>query len=328
VTEDDGDVTDGDVRRVLGRKGIATAAQWITAGISRRQLRTLVKRGDLVAVRYGVYATAWFLAMASKDPKSGHALEVAAVMLSTPTRPVVASHESAARIHGLDLLNAPPKELVTLTRLPGSATGHWRGARFAAAKFSRRDVTNFFGVPVTTPARTVVDLARATPFMDGVVIADSALRLTKVTKPELVATLDRCRQWRGADKARRVVEFSHRLAESVLESCARVVFDRNGLEPPELQVSFDTAGGVYRADFYWRKYLTIAEADGLQKYDDKTKAISQLRRDQFLRDTGRHVVHFTWRELFYQEALLIRTRADRCDLRALACPETEQAQVP
>ena len=86
---------------------------------------------------------------------------------------------------------------------------------------------------------------------------------------------------------------------------ARVVFDRNGLEPPELQVRLDTAGGIYRADFYWWKYRTIGEADGLQKYDSKTKAIEQLSRDQFLRETGRHVVHFTWREVFYQESRLI-----------------------
>jgi len=100
----------------------------------------------------------------------------------------------------------------------------------------------------------VVDLARTLPFMDGVVVADSALRLRMVRKAELTAVLDRCAQWRGAERARRVVEFCDGRAESVLESCARVVFDRNGLEPPELQVHFDTAGGEYRADFYWRKY--------------------------------------------------------------------------
>ena len=226
-------------------------------------------------------------------------------MLSSATRPVAASHESAARIHGLDLLNAPPEDFVTLTRLPGSATGRCRGTRFVAANLTRGDVTRCFVVPVTTAARTVIDLARTLPFMDGVVVADSALRLGKVTKPELIKVLDRCGQWRGADRARRVVDFGNGLAESVLESCARVVFDRNGLEPPELQVRLDTAGGIYRADFYWWKYRTIGEADGLQKYDSKTKAIEQLSRDQFLRETGRHVVHFTWREVFYQESRLI-----------------------
>ncbi|HEX6450742.1 MAG TPA: hypothetical protein VF060_14925 [Trebonia sp.] len=274
--------------------------------MSRQQQRTLIKRGELVAVRYGVYATASYVAKASKDPRSWHALQAAAAMLSSPTRPVVASHESAARIHGLDLLNAPPEERVTLTRLPRSATGHLRGTRFVAAMFGREDITKcFVVVPVTTAARTVVDLARTLPFMDGVVVADSALRLRMVTKAELTAVVDRCAQWRGAERARRVVEFGDGLAESVLESCARVVFDRNGLEPPELQVHFDTAGGEYRSDFYWRKYWTIAEADGLQKYADKAMALNQLRRDQFLRETGRHVVHFTWRELFYQEAVTI-----------------------
>ena len=109
--------------------------------MSRQQQRTLVKRGDLVAVRYGTYATAAVVAEARKDPRHWHALQAVAAMLSSPTRPVVASHESAARIHGLDLLNAPPEKRVTLTRLPGSATGHLRGTRFVAAQFGRDDIS-------------------------------------------------------------------------------------------------------------------------------------------------------------------------------------------
>lgn len=67
----------------------------------------------------------------------------------------------------------------------------------------------------------------------------------------------------------------------------------------------ETTGGVFRVDFYWRRYWTIAEADGLLKYKDPKRAIAQLRRDQFLRETGRNVVHFTWTELFTQEPVVL-----------------------
>ena len=50
------------------------------------------------------------------------------------------------------------------------------------------------GVPVTSLARTVADLARMLPFEQAVVIADSAMfhrRPDRVTPPDLVAALDR-----------------------------------------------------------------------------------------------------------------------------------------
>jgi len=298
-------VTDGDESGALRRRKIGTVAQWNAAGLSRQQLRTLVRRGGLVPVRHGVYATPGYYEQAAADPRHGHALQAIAAMLATSTRPVIASHESAARIHGLELLNPPPEDLVTVTRLAGNRTARGQHIRFVAAKLIQAHVVRRYDVPVTTAARTVIDLARSLPFMDGVVVADSALGLDLVTKTELMTVLDLCGGWPGADRARRVAEFSCGLAESVLESCARVVFDRNGLEPPELQVRFKTAEGSYRADFYWRRHFTIAEADGLVKYDTRGKAVAQLRRDQHLREAGQHVLHFTWEELFTQERDLI-----------------------
>jgi hypothetical protein len=46
-------------------------------------------------------------------------------------------------------------------------------------------VTAFGRLPVTTPARTVVDLARTLSFRAGVVTTDSALHRQLVTKAEL-----------------------------------------------------------------------------------------------------------------------------------------------
>ncbi len=290
---------------VLQQVKIGTTARWMAAGLTRWQVRALVDEGRLVVIRHGVYATAEVVATAERRPELWHAVRTMAAVLATSSRPVVASHETAALIYGFDLLNEPPEDLVTLTRPPGSATARTQRTRYVAAKLFRGHVTKCLGVPVTTPARTVIDLARALPFMDGVVVADSALHLGKVKKAELAAVLDRCASWRGGDSARRVVEFADARAESVLESCARVVFDRNGLEPPELQTYIRTAEADYRVDFYWPKYRTIAEADGQKKYADPAQAVGQLRRDEHLRETGRHVLHFTWRDVFYRESRLI-----------------------
>jgi very-short-patch-repair endonuclease len=102
----------------------------------------------------------------------------------------------------------------------------------------------------------------------------------------------------------------------VLESCARVVLDEQGLPPPELQVNIIGRTGhfIARVDFLWRRYWTVAEADGLLKYRGREDAIAQLKRDRLLRDVGYEVIHFTWQELFGDAAGIaarIRTAFDR-----------------
>jgi Protein of unknown function (DUF559) len=235
-----------------------------------------------------------------------HAFRVAAALLPGGAL-ASASHESAAILHGLDLLERPPESLVTLTRPP-----YVRGSRASgndlkvhAATLSPGHVTKRYGLPVTSMARTVVDLARALPFQHGVVVADSALHARKTTHDELDRVLAVCSSWRGGGRARRVVAFSDHRAESVLESCARVTFDDCGLPPPELQVDIGDDHFIARVDFYWGQYLTIAEADGMIKYADAGRAVRQLERDQLLREAGFKVVHFTWRQLFRETDRLI-----------------------
>ncbi len=154
------------------------------------------------------------------------------------------------------------------------------------------------GFPLTTAARTVIDLARELDFRSGVVAADSALHRKLTTKDELCSVLAACAQWRGVRRAAEVVEFADKRAESPLESIARVVFRDCGLPPPDLQVWL---GGVVepvgRVDFYWKRYRTVAEVDGDLKYKDPARAKAQLKRDALLRADGYEVVHFDWQEV-------------------------------
>jgi hypothetical protein len=147
-------------------------------------------------------------------------------------------------------------------------------------------------------ARTVVDLARTSSFLAGVVAADSALRAKRTSRRELRPVLAECARWPGIKQARQVVEFSDPRSESVLESISRVAFRDQRLPPPVLQA---WVGGddvvIGRADFLWPAHRTIAEADGAMKYSDPARALAQLHRDARLRDAGFEVVHFTWDDI-------------------------------
>jgi hypothetical protein len=298
---------------------------WQAAGVSRSDLTRLAAAGDLVKIRYGVYASAAEVAAASADPARAHALHVAGARSRIGGG--VASHQSAALLHGLSLFTAPVAGAVTLTVPPGERTGSYDRASIIrhSAELPEAQVTRLFGVPVTTAGRTVADIARTLPFMEGVVVADSAIHQLKTNKGELRRIISTCAGWPGIGRAREVVDFASGKAESVFESCARVVFREHGLPPPELQVRLSgTNGGVIaRVDFFWSEYRVAGESDGLLKYTDGRAAIAELRRDRLLREAGFDVVHFTWQELFGQpERVIDRIR------RAFARADRRQADLP
>ena len=97
--------------------GIVTAGELLVAGFSRPRLRSLVRRGVLVPVGWGIYARAAPAAEAARGPAGEHALRAAAALAAVGPA-AVASHHSAALIHGLDLFGRQPAA-VTVTRPPG-----------------------------------------------------------------------------------------------------------------------------------------------------------------------------------------------------------------
>jgi hypothetical protein len=265
-------------------------------------------------MRRGVYASGSAVRWAEGDQQRAHVLRVFAAR-ATVGRWGVASFHSAAVLHGLDLLKRPAEDRVTLTVPPDR---RWERAKpadvvFHASELPQEHVTRLYKLPVTTVARTVADLARTLPFVDAVVVADSALSQEKATKPELLQALQRCTGWPGVRQARRALEFADDRAESPLESAARVVFAEAGLDPPELQVTIhgeqEQQQFAARVDFLWRAQKAAAEADGLVKYNDRKDLLKERERDHQLREAGYTVVHFTWKELFQaKEVVLARIR--------------------
>jgi Protein of unknown function (DUF559) len=257
-----------------------------------------------------VYATKNAVQWAEADQVRRHLLYILATR-ATAGPDAIASYQSAAVLHRLDLLGSRPVDRVTLTVPPSRRWERPKSANvvFHSAKLPSGHVGKLYQVPVTTAARTVADLARTVPFTDAVVLADSALHQEKATKAELNTVLGACAGWPGVRQARRVVEFADERAESPLESAARVVFDQFGLEPPELQAAVFVPDAVFRVDFYWPAHRVVAEGDGLRKYSDRAGLIRQFERDRLLRDAGYQVVHFTWAELFKTpEAVVGRIR--------------------
>jgi predicted transcriptional regulator of viral defense system len=173
-----------ETRRIAG---IVTTRELVATGVSDRRIRTLARRGDLHQVGRGVYADG---AMARDMLKllDGRQLLGLAGAVAAVGPSAIVSHESAAYLHSIDLL-AGADHAATLTYSPRRRGMARAGVRLHAATVPPTHVTTVVGLRVTTPARTVVDLARTLEFRAGVVTADSALHQKLVTKPDLESVL-------------------------------------------------------------------------------------------------------------------------------------------
>jgi Transcriptional regulator, AbiEi antitoxin len=316
-----------DIRAVLDRlSGVATRSELAAAGVTEAALRRQLRGGALVPICRGAYTLAETLVAAAGVPAREHALAAAAAVHRAGTA-ATASHHSAAIIHGLELLTRPDPAVVTLTRSPhhSRSRSDRAGAVVHIADLPREQVTSRHGIRVTTVARTVIDLARTLPFVDGVVVADAALHASKTARPELGAVLAKCARWPGVRRAEHVTAFSDHRAGSALASVARVAFHEHGLPVPRLQAWAGDEKGIGRADFFWPEHRTIAVADGAgwparpERRESQPGADSRRgdgdgrpggadsrrgdgdgllsRNDPCLSGAGFEVVHFTWHEI-------------------------------
>jgi Transcriptional regulator, AbiEi antitoxin/Protein of unknown function (DUF559) len=286
--------------------GILTTAELLAAGVTTNQIRALVQRGILVRLGRGVYADATKTRRYSDLVGGEHLLQAVAALAVVGSGATI-SRQSAAQVYGIALLRNPGKT-VTLTCPPQHGGRGRAGIKLYAADLPSGHLDGRLRFRLTTPARTVVDLARTLDFRAGVVSADSALHNKLTTKDELRSVITACPRRRGIQRAREVVEFADGLAESPLESIARVVFRDCHLPPPQLQVWLRED---VRVDFYWEKYRTIAEVDGAAKYElDPRRGRGQLDRDRLLRREGFEIVHFTWAEITENPRLVTATIRD------------------
>lgn len=295
--------------------GVFTPSDARRAGIDRSTARRLLRRGLWMQVRRGVYAETAFLQAAT--PAVRHAIATAAERLAAGVVGV-ASHDSAALIHGLPLVGLPwhwpwfgsgrkDAERVHLTVPPGHPrlrdhdTVHWYKAALPPGRVVRRH-----GVPVTSLARTVVDIARHRPFAEALVVADAALHSERCSLADLEEVLRTCAGWPGIRRAVRVVAAANGLAESPLESLVRVLADAGGLPTPKLQVPiYDDEGFIGRVDLFFPAQRTVGEADGRLKYDDPRALFEEKRREDRLRLTGLAIVRPVWDDTIWKPELVV-----------------------
>lgn len=263
------------------RPPVLTSTELLARGYSRRAREHAERTGQLYRLRHGVYVPAADL---PTGPDEAEAIlemrsRASARFISPGT---VMSHTSALVLHGLPAQDLDTRRVTTTRHRPGS--GSRRGESAICHSLDLGDaVTELDGIPVTTPARTIVDVARTSPFTGAVCAADQALRHSLCTRAELAAELDAAAGRVGIARARAVVAFADPGAHSVLESLSRVAITRAGLPMPRLQHEFVLPDGSRTfVDMYWKEWGLVGEADGSGKYgiDDGEAGVRRKLRNE------------------------------------------------
>jgi predicted transcriptional regulator of viral defense system len=162
-----------------GQAGYFTARQAREAGFSAERLTNSCKAGNIFRVASGVYRLARFPASPFED------LFVA--WLRTGPNSVI-SHESALAVY--QLTDVLPGEIHVI--IPRTASRRHGGIRLHTNRLEPGDITTREGLPITTPARTIADLAISSLSEDLIRQAvREALRRGLTTSTDLLAQASR-----------------------------------------------------------------------------------------------------------------------------------------
>ncbi len=306
--------------------GLISAAQCRTSGLSRGAVHRLVASGRWVPDGPGVYRIAG-------SPRTWHSRAMAAVLAAEPD--ALLSHRSAAHLWGLEGFGAPGRIEVTVPRHSrprrrAGVTVHESNA-FRLAAPSRR-----WGIPVTGPARTILDVAAVTDGPTVLRAIDEVRRQTLATWPELweALVLHTARGRPGIAIARAMLD--KRYGRSVPHAeFARLflrLLERAGLPEPVSEHPVTLAGRRHRLDAAYVAERIDIELDGGGHRTEAAFEDDRVR-DNRLRLAGWTVLRYTWARFTARpdeivdevRAALAQARrepaSERCGVRDRRTPE-------
>ena len=286
-----GRTIDAEIARLAGRShGVVTRAQLLAAGVSADQVTTRVRRGSLIRVHPGVYR-------AGHRAPSVEARYLAAVCAAGEG--ALLCGLAAGWLLGLVSGGAPRAWVVARLerRIEGVHVVRCRG-------LAALDGTVWRGVPVTSPARTMVDLASVLSLDDLARAFHEAGNRHQLTPDRVEAVLARRPNSPGAAKLRAVVHGDAPLTLSALERRFRRLLRANGLPLPESNRRIE--GRLI--DCRWPEFRLTVEIDGYRYHRSRYAWELDRRREREARARGDDFRRFTYTDVTQPTALLSELR--------------------
>jgi very-short-patch-repair endonuclease len=269
--------------------GVVTSAQLAGAELSVAWVKHWVARGWLRRIHRGVYLLG--------PLEAAHSRAMAAVLAGGVG--AVVSHYPAGVLWDW---RAPREGPIDIT-VPGRKVRPREGIRVHRATLDPRDITRRHGIPVTSAARTILDLAATEPTTELERALNEALLQRRVSSRSLNEEFSRYPRHRGTAALKKTIQTEPRLTRSELERIALGLIRRARLPEPETNVKLEG----YEVDLVWRAQRLVVEIDSWAFHSMRSSFEGDRRRDQCLIGSGWRVVRVTDRQLATEPELVIAT---------------------
>ena len=265
--------------------GVVTHRQLLDLGLGEDAIQYRVRTGRLYRLHRGVYAV-------GQRPVSPHAHAIAAVLACGAHAAL--SHSSAATLWGISNRWSSPLEVTART-----AHRHTGLRVHRSSRLTPRDVTVHFGIPVTSPARTLFDNARRLDDRALARAVNDQRRACYLSLGDLAELLARHPATRATNRLRKQIARPDRApTRSEFEDAFLAFAERYAL--PEPDVNTRVAG--HEADIFFPAHRLVVELDGYEFHREPDQFESDRDRDADLLAARIATVRVTWERLHLRPA--------------------------
>ena len=275
-----------EVERAIGRlatkqNGVVRRDQLLRLGLTRREIDGRLRDGRLTIIHRGVYAV-------------GHS---ALSFLGTCTAALLAVGKGSALSHltaaYLDEYHPHQPDVIDVTTAARTREGDDRIRLHRVRSLPAHHLDTHEGLPITRPARTLLDLAETVSTDRLTRLIGEAEYQRKITRQQLVAITQEVRGRKGVKALKSIVgDGSPQPTHSEFEDRFLKAIEQAGLPRP---VSNERVLG-YRPDFLWPRHKVIVETDGGRGHNTFSARERDPIRDARLQIAGYRVMRVTWHE--------------------------------
>lgn len=270
--------------------GVVSRRQLRALGLSEREITARTATGNLHSLFRGTFAVGHRVI--------GRQGRMLAAVLACGDGAVL-SHGSAAELQGLWDKQPIPVDVIPPRRAGRKIPDiRWHNVR----RPSPAELEICEGIPCTTVARTLVDMAGRTSFASLSRLVERAAIQRRLEVREVDGVLARGRR-RGAPNLRAILDLWRRddarkpRLRSPLEALLLPALVAAGVPHPECNVKLRVDGGPpLEVDLLWRAQRLAIEADGEETHGTRSAFQEDRRRDQRLVAAGFRVARVTWRQ--------------------------------
>jgi very-short-patch-repair endonuclease len=277
---------DMEIARLAGRQhGVVSRSQLAALGLGRGAIARRLEHGRLHRLDRGVYAV-------GHRALTRRAMWMAATLVADNA---VLSHRSAAALYGI---HQSDRGFIDIT-VPRALRARPR-LDIHQATLARDEITTQHGIRITTPARTLLDLAAVLDptWLERAATEAGIRRLASPTSLE--ALVARCPRREGTRVTKELLA-SNRIGTAItkreLELRFLAFLDTRQVSRPRINAAVHIPPEPVTVDCLWPDHRLIVELDGFETHRTRAAFEEDRARDRALVTAGYRTIRITWLQL-------------------------------